>query len=223
MVLTQKFNDLTRMDGLQKVYKIFTSLLVDPGVKKSAGSTRHYTASRSQHYEDHKARYKKLLLQLLAHPIGKLRLGVFTAVLQCVKTNLSVLKASEPGSTSCEKVANDASELVTHLLKRQLLMSPALWQFMLRELARALPILQSYASVNTVLGTSILAMLETKPSTSTSEITQGEKVQTALYAVYRPKVKQQRHFFDADADADDEDDDDDDDDDDDNYYYFGRR
>ncbi|WAR12035.1 RTTN-like protein, partial [Mya arenaria] len=114
--------------------------------------------SRSQHYEDHKARYKKLLLQLLAHPIGKLRLSVFTAVLQCIK------------------VANAASELLTHLLKSQLLMSPALWQLILKELARALPILQSYASVNTVLGTSILAMLETKPSTSPSEITQGEKL-----------------------------------------------
>ncbi|XP_052815197.1 rotatin-like isoform X2 [Mya arenaria] len=169
--------------------------------------------SRSQHYEDHKARYKKLLLQLLAHPIGKLRLGVFTAVLQCVKTNLSVLKASEPGSTSCEKVrfiidadilyeiivfgladkdtkvANAASELVTHLLKSQLLMSPALWQLMLKELARALPILQSYASVYTVLGTSILAMLETKPSTSPSEITQGEKLWGTLRCMLSTDLK----------------------------------
>ncbi|WAR12017.1 RTTN-like protein [Mya arenaria] len=145
--------------------------------------------SRSQHYEDHKARYKKLLLQLLAHPIGKLRLSVFTAVLQCVKTNLSVLKASEPGSTSCEKVANAASELVTHLLKSQLLMSPALWQLMLKELARALPILQSYTSVNTVLGTSILAMLETKPSTSPSDITQGEKLRGTLRCMLSTDLK----------------------------------
>ncbi|WAR12090.1 RTTN-like protein, partial [Mya arenaria] len=160
------------------------------------------SGSRSQHYEDHKARYKKLLLQLLAHPIEKLRLGVFTAVLQCVKTNLSVLKASEPGSTSCEKVrfiidadilyeivANAASELVTHLLKSQLLMSPALWQLMLKELNRALPILQSYASANTVLGTSILAMLETKPSTSPSEITQGEKLCGTLRCMLSTDLK----------------------------------
>ncbi|WAR12034.1 hypothetical protein MAR_026214 [Mya arenaria] len=45
MVLTQKFNDLTRMDGLQKVYEIFTSLTVDPGVKTICrGPTCHYTA-----------------------------------------------------------------------------------------------------------------------------------------------------------------------------------
>ncbi|WAR12025.1 RTTN-like protein, partial [Mya arenaria] len=164
---------------------------------------RHMNYITETHYEDHKARYKKLLLQLLAHPIGKLRLGVFTAVLQCVKTNLSVLKASEPGSTSCEKVrfiidadilyeiivANAASELVTHLLKSQLLMSPALWQLMLKELARALPILQSYASVYTVLGTSILAMLETKPSTSPSEITQGEKLWGTLRCMLSTDLK----------------------------------
>ncbi|WAR12085.1 RTTN-like protein, partial [Mya arenaria] len=112
---------------------------------------RHMNYITETHYKDHKARYKKLLLQLLAHPIEKLRLGVFTAVLQCVKTNLSVLKASEPGSTSCEKVANAASELVTHLLKSQLLMSPALWQLMLKELARALPILQVRVSVGLFL------------------------------------------------------------------------
>ncbi|WAR12019.1 RTTN-like protein, partial [Mya arenaria] len=150
---------------------------------------RHMNYITETHYEDHKARYKKLLLQLLAHPIGKLRLGVFTAVLQCVKTNLSVLKASEPGSTSCEKVANAASELVTHLLKSQLLMSPALWQLMLKELARALPILQSYASVNTVLGTRILAMLETKPSTSPSEITRGEKLRGTLRCMLSTDLK----------------------------------
>ncbi|XP_052815215.1 rotatin-like isoform X2 [Mya arenaria] len=68
-------------------------------------------------------------------------------------------------------------------------MSPALWQLMLKELARALPILQSYASVNTVLGTSILAMLETKPSTSPSEITRGEKLRGTLRCMLSTDLK----------------------------------
>ncbi|WAR12091.1 RTTN-like protein, partial [Mya arenaria] len=68
------------------------------------------------------------------------------------KTNLSVLKASEPGSTSCEK---------------------------------------SYTSVNTVLGTNILAMLETKPSTSISDITQGEKLRGTLRCMLSTDLKVQ--------------------------------
>ena len=40
------------------------------------------------------------------------------------------------------QVSGTASDLMSHLLKSQLLMSPTLWQALLKELARSLPILQ---------------------------------------------------------------------------------
>ncbi|WAR12076.1 hypothetical protein MAR_026256 [Mya arenaria] len=90
---------IMQVDGLRKVYKIFTSLTVDPGVKKSAGSTRHYTA--------------RIIDHLITQPFGSTRPKpcdvtdfkerVYDKFIDDV-TNVCVLKASEPSSTSCEKV-----------------------------------------------------------------------------------------------------------------------
>ena len=43
---------------------------------------------------------------------------------------------------NCTQVSSTASDLVSHMLKSQLLMSPDMWQILLSTLLRALPVLQ---------------------------------------------------------------------------------
>ncbi|XP_052274853.1 rotatin-like isoform X2 [Dreissena polymorpha] len=169
--------------------------------------------ARSQHYETQKSHYRKLVLQLLSHPIDKIRLCGYSNVLQVVKSSLSVMKACEPGSTSSEKakfllnsdilyeivqfgladkddqVSGVASDLVTHLLKSQLLMPADMWQRFMKELMRGLPILQSYASLNTVLGTSILSMLDTTSSSRPGELTRTDKLRGTLRCMLSADIK----------------------------------
>ena len=49
-----------------------------------------FRCSRSQHYETQKGQYRKLVLQLVSHPVNKIRHHSYNAVLQNVKVCLEV-------------------------------------------------------------------------------------------------------------------------------------
>ncbi|XP_060587035.1 rotatin-like, partial [Ruditapes philippinarum] len=169
--------------------------------------------SKSQHYEVAQDSYRKLVLKCLSHPIDKIRLHAYINVLNTVKTHLSVAKASDPTSTSClkvkfiinadilyevivfgladkdAKIASCATDIMSHLLKSQLLMSTELWQAFLQAVMRGLPILQSYAGPTTVIGTTVLSMLEPKSSESPNELSHIEKFRGTLRCMLSSDLK----------------------------------
>lgn len=169
--------------------------------------------TKSQHYEAFQAQYRKLVLAFLAHPSVKVRQHAYIIVQQLVQCNLSVTKAIDPSSTCCDKVkfllnsdilyemivfgladkdgkvSSVASEILCHLLKSQLLMTQEMWQGFLQAIMRGLPVLQSYAGINTVLGTSILSMLETKMSSSDNELSQLQKLRGILRCMLSSDLK----------------------------------
>ncbi|KAL4234763.1 hypothetical protein ACF0H5_006405 [Mactra antiquata] len=169
--------------------------------------------SKSPHYEVLQKAYRKLVLKCLSHPVDKIRQHTYTTVLQSIQNNLSVSNATDPTSTSCNKVkyllhsdilheivvfgladtvqvvSSLASDIMSHLLKSQLLMTPELWQMFLQALMSSLPILQSYSGPTTVLGTTILSMLETRSTESPNELTRIEKFRGTLRCLLSSDIK----------------------------------
>ncbi|KAL3860206.1 hypothetical protein ACJMK2_010362 [Sinanodonta woodiana] len=113
-----------------------------------------------------------VLLKLLAHPVAQVRQHTYMTVLQTLQSSLSVNKAVDPGSSqACDKakflintdvtyeiilygladndpkVCGFASDVLVHLLRSQLLMSPAMWQSCLQTLLKGLPILQVFSKL----------------------------------------------------------------------------
>ncbi|KAK3610373.1 hypothetical protein CHS0354_008649 [Potamilus streckersoni] len=155
-----------------------------------------------------------VLLKLLAHPVAQIRQHTYMTILQTLQSSLSVNKSVDPGSSqACDKakflintdvtyeiilygladsdpkVCGYASDILVHLLRSQLLMTPAMWQSCLQALLKGLPVLQSYASVGTGLGGTVFAMLEPKLATELEELPLLEKFRGTLRCMLSSDLK----------------------------------